>query len=170
MSAKSLTLAAVAAFSFVAPAMADTHIMIHDPYARSAGKAAKAGAAFMTIMNHGDEADRLISVTSDAAARVELNTHMEIGDGVMKMMHVEEGFEVPAEGARMLDRGGDHVMFMGLTQPWEQGDVLTVTLTFEKSGEMVVEIPVDLERKGGMGHEHMNHGEGSEDAHAGHDH
>ena len=96
MSVKSLTLAAVAAASFAVPAIADTHITIHDPYARSAGKAAKAGAAFMTIMNHGDEADRLISVSSDAAARVELHTHMEIGDGVMMMMHVEEGFEVPA--------------------------------------------------------------------------
>lgn len=169
MSVKSLTLAAVAAASFAVPAFADTHIMIHDPYARSAGKAAKAGAAFMTIMNHGDEADRLISVASDAAARVELHTHKEIGDGVMKMMHVEDGFEVPAEGARMLDRGGDHVMFMGLTQPWEQGDVLTVTFTFEKSGEMVVEIPVDLERKAGMGHEHMNHGEDNS-GHGGHDH
>ena len=42
MSVKSLTLAAVAAASFAVPAIADTHITIHDPYARSAGKAAKA--------------------------------------------------------------------------------------------------------------------------------
>jgi copper(I)-binding protein len=171
MSIKSLSLAAIAAVSCAVPALADTHIMIHDPYARSAGKAAKAGAAFMTIMNHGDEADRLVSVSSDVAARVELHTHQEIGDGVMKMIHVEEGFEIPAEGARMLDRGADHVMFMGLAQPWEQGDILTVTFTFEKAGEMIVEIPVDLDRKATMGHGHSSHGETTgEGDHAHHDH
>ena len=157
MSVKSLTLAAVAAASFAVPAFADTHIMIHDPYARSAGKAAKAGAAFMTIMNHGDEADRLISVASDAAARVELHTHKEISDGVMQMMHVPEGFEIAAGDMLMLERGGHHVMMMGLTESFEQGKVIEVTLTFEKAGDVVVEVPVDLKRKGGHGDHKMSH-------------
>lgn len=157
MSVKSLSLAAIAAFSFGVPAFADSHITIQDAYARSGGKAARAGAAFMTIVNHGDEADRLIAVASDAAVRVELHTHKEIGDGVMQMLHVEEGFVVPAQGQHALDRGADHVMFMGLKAPWEQGDVLTVTLTFEKSGDMVIEIPVDQDRKAGAGHGHSGH-------------
>ena len=153
MSVKSLSLAAVAALSFASSAFAESSIMIHDAYALSAGKVARAGAAFMTIMNHGEEEDRLISVSSDAAKRVELHTHMQVGDGVMKMMHVEEGFVIPAQGVHALERGADHVMFMGLNAPWEHGDVLTVTFTFEKAGEKTVEIPVDLERKGGMAHD-----------------
>ena len=50
-----------------------------------------------------------------------------------------------------LQRGGDHVMFMGLNQPFEDGSTISVTLVFEKSGEMTVEIPVDLNRNPMMG-------------------
>jgi copper(I)-binding protein len=38
-------------------------------------------------------------------------------------------------------------MMMGLTSSLDQGETISVTLTFEKAGEKVVEIPVDLERK-----------------------
>jgi len=81
-----------------------------------------------------------------------------MGDGVMKMMHVEEGFAVAAGETHMLQRGGDHVMLMGLNQELKQGDTITLTLSFEKAGDMVVEVPVDLARKpaaGGM--KHSNH-------------
>ncbi|MBP0484015.1 copper chaperone PCu(A)C [Sagittula salina] len=138
-----------AALAFAVPAGAD--ITIHDAYARSAGAMARSGAAFFVIENDGAEDDRLLSAASDSAKLVELHTHMEIGDGVMKMTEVPEGFVVPAGGTHALARGGDHVMLMGLKKPMEQGDSVTVTLTFEKAGEMVVEIPVDLDRQDGMG-------------------
>lgn len=134
---------------------ASAEIVIKDAYARASNT--MAGAAFMVIENTADSDDRLVSARSDVAKRVELHTHREIGDGVMKMVHVEEGFVIPAGGMHMLARGGDHVMFMGLNAPMEQGDMLTVTLEFESAGEMVVEIPVDLERKPG----HGGHGMGN---------
>ncbi len=137
------------------PAAAE--IVVKDAYARSSN--AMAGAAFMAIENTGPEDDRLIGAASDAAKRVELHTHRDMGGGVMKMMHVEEGFALPAGETHMLMRGGDHVMFMGLNSTMEHGDTVTVTLTFEKAGEQVVEIPVDLERKP----DHSGHG-----GHAGH--
>lgn len=158
MSFKSVTLAAVTALSFAAPALADGTIMIKDAYARSAGAMAKAGAAFMIIENHAHAEDRLISVSSDAAARVELHTHKDMGDGVMKMMEVEEGFAIESHGKHMLKRGGDHVMFMGLAEPWAHGDVVSVTLIFEKAGEIVIEVPVDLERKDAHGGMDQGHG------------
>lgn len=132
------------------PAAAE--IVVKDAYARSSN--AMAGAAFMAIENTGPEDDRLIGAASDAAKRVELHTHRDMGGGVMKMLHVEEGFALPAGETHMLMRGGDHVMFMGLNGTMEQGDTVTVTLTFEKAGEQVVEIPVDLERKP----DHSGHG------------
>ncbi len=110
----------------------------------------------MMIHNSGDEADRLIAVSSDAAARTELHTHLQGENGVMRMVHVEEGFELPANGEIAMVRGGKHVMLMGLTGPMEQGETVTITLTFEKAGDVVVDVPVDLERQdhGGM----MNQG------------
>ena len=149
MSLKTNVSAALAACLLAAPALAE--ITIEDAYARSAGKLAKAGAAFMLIHNSGEVDDRLVAAASDVAKKVELHTHIEGDGGVMRMVEVEEGFAVPAGGSHALQRGGDHVMFMGLNGPWEQGDVLSVTLTFEQAGDITVEIPVDLERMPGAG-------------------
>lgn len=156
MSLKTTLCAAVAAFALAMPAWA-ADIMVMDPYARVSTSNAKSGAAFMVLMNHGAAEDRLIAVTSDVAARVELHTHKEDSNGVMQMLEVEDGIALPAGGEHALARGGDHVMFMGLNRSLAHGDVVTVTLTFEKAGDVVVEIPVDLERKpGDHGHGH-NH-------------
>jgi copper(I)-binding protein len=150
MSLKSSLLAAVASLALV-PAAFGQQIEIHDPYARSASPMAKSGAAFMVIRNAGDSADRLIGADSPAAQRVELHTHRE-EDGVMRMIHVEEGFPLPGTGEIRMQRGGHHVMLMGLTAPFEQGATIPLTLTFEDAGEMTLDVPVDLERAPGAGH------------------
>ncbi|MBU2963273.1 copper chaperone PCu(A)C [Citreicella sp. C3M06] len=152
---KTFLLAGAAALALATSAQAD--IVIHDAYARSAMATAPTGAAFMRIENTGDSDDRLVSVASDAAERVELHTHISDANGVMKMAEVEDGFAIPAHGEHALQRGGDHVMFMGLRAPFEQDAKVIVTLTFEKAGEKRVEIPVDLARtpthgEGGAGH------------------
>ena len=159
---KTSLIAGAVALASVLPAFAE--ITIDDAYARSASPTAKTGAAFMIIHNSG-EADRLVGVSSDVAARTELHTHLDDGNGVMRMVHVEDGFELPADGMIAMQRGGKHVMLMGLNAPMEQGAMVTVTLTFENAGDVVVEIPVDLERQdhGAMQHGHggMNNGAGN---------
>lgn len=150
MSLRSLCLSAAALVAASLPALAGD-ISIEEPYARAATSMAKSGAAFMTIVNAGASDDRLVAADSDVAAKVELHTHEADANGVMRMVEVEEGFVVPAGGTRALQRGGDHVMFLGLTRPLEQGDTVTVTLSFEKAGDVVVEMPVDLTRGPGGG-------------------
>jgi len=150
MSLKSTAFAALTAVSLAVPALAQ-QIAIDAPYARSASPAAKTGAAFMVIRNTGDTDDRLIGASSPAAKMVQLHTHRE-EDGVMRMLHVAEGFALPAGGEIVMARGGHHVMFMGLTAPFEQGKTVPLTLVFETAGERVIEVPVDLDRKPGMGH------------------
>ena len=154
------TLIAAVAATFALPAFAGSDISIEDPYARAAGMNAMAGAAFFTIVNSGDEDDRLIGAKSDISKRVELHTHIEGEGGVMRMVEVEEGFPVEAGTTHALQRGGDHVMFMGLNGSMEQGDIVHVTLVFEQAGEIEVDIPVDLERQPNMsGGGMMNHGD-----------
>ena len=138
------TLLSSVALTLAATLPAWAEIEVSDPYARSSNP--MAGAAFMVIRNHGDADDRLIGVTSDAAARTELHRHLQTDDGVMHMVHVEEGFALPAGGELILTRGAEHVMFMGLTDPFEQDAIITVTLTFEQAGEVIVQIPVDQDR------------------------
>ena len=147
-----LLLSAALAACLAVPAMAgEPNLTIDDPYARSSSPAARAGAAFMTITNTSGADDRLVAVTTDAAQRAELHTHLEDANGVMRMIEVEDGFAVPAGGAAMLARGGDHVMLMGLTRPFVHGETITLTLVFEQAGEITVEVPIDLERQAGHG-------------------
>ena len=149
-----LSVASAALIALSTPLFAEG-IMIKDAYARSSTPSSPTGAAFMVLMNHTDQDDRLIAAASDVAKRVELHTHTSDDNGVMKMHEIEGGIALPAGGMHAMKRGADHVMFMGLTSPLEQGSEITVTLTFEQAGDIEVQIPVDHERK---------------PSHAGHDH
>jgi len=140
----------LAFFTLTLPALAGD-IMVMDPYARASSMKSTSGAAFMTIMNQTGADDHLVSAHSDVAMKVELHTHIETADGIMQMRHVEAGFPLPADGSIEMKRGGHHVMFMGIKTPFEQDDMITLTLVFEKAGEVVVQVPVDLTRKPGMG-------------------
>lgn len=133
-------------------------IQIEHQYARAASPVAKSGAAFMHIMNMGDQNDRLIAARTDAAKMPELHTHIMEG-GVAKMREVEGGFEILAGEAIILERGGLHVMLMGLTRPFLQGETITLTLIFENAGEITIEVPIDNERQANMQMDHstMDH-------------
>lgn len=156
MTLKSILLGAALSLSAL-PALAE--INFDAPYARASSPAAQVGAAFMVITNSGDADDRLVSATTEAAKRVELHTHV-ITDGIAKMMEVEEGFVVPAHGEVLLQRGGYHVMMMGLTAPFVQGETIILHLEFENAGMVMLEVEIDNERMEGMsggGMENMNH-------------
>ena len=139
MSAFRLALAALAL-----PAHAHDGIQVEDAYARAS---AQSGAVFMTIVNHAASDDRLLSARTDAAVRAELHTQTEDANGMMQMPHVPQGIAVPAQGSHALAGGGDHVMLMGLTTPLTSGDTITLILTFERQGEVTLDVPVDNDRK-----------------------
>ena len=109
MSFKS-TLATAASLSLLIPSVLAAEISVSDAYARASSKSAKAGAAFFVLENSSDSDDRLVGARSEAAKKVELHTHKESADGVMKMMPIEGGIVVPAGGSHALKRGGDHVI------------------------------------------------------------
>ena len=145
----SLFMAAMTAFFALSSgqmAAAGDGIRVEDPYARVMGASAKSGAVFMTIRNHSNNDDRLLSVTTDAALRAELHSHTEDANGVMRMGEVTGGFPIAGMETHPLDRGGDHIMLFGLTRAIPPGDTLTLTLTFERGGDIVVQVPVDNDR------------------------
>jgi copper(I)-binding protein len=121
-------------------------VVIADIYARANGASAKAGAAFMVIKNFTDEDDRLIGAATDVARKAELHTHTVDASGLTVMGPLEGGLAVPAHSGVAMKRGGHHVMMMGLKRPLNDGDVITLTLIFEKAGKITVEVPVDLKR------------------------
>lgn len=130
-------------------------IEVHDAYAIASRPGAPSGAAFMVVHNHGDAPDRLIGASSPAAERAELHAHVEDAGGVMRMVEVEDGFALPPGGELAMERGGAHIMLLGLGDAFADGATIPLTLEFEGAGAVVVDVPVDLGRLGG-------------DAHAGH--
>lgn len=153
--------AAVLGLSLVPlPAAAHDGVHINQPYARLS---AQSGAVFMVIVNHAAGDDRLVAAAApDVAEVVELHTHKEDANGVMQMVAVPEGFVIPGHGEHTLARGGDHVMLMGLKKDLKDGDTFALTLSFENSGDITVEVPVDSKRDasagdGMQGHDHNAH-------------
>jgi copper(I)-binding protein len=118
-------------------------ITVENAWGRPSPKAATAGVFYMTLINNGGEADRLVSARSDSCGMVELHESYDMGDGVMGMRPVEGGFiEIPAKGQVELKMGGLHVMCIEKLDDFQAGAVLNVTLSFEKSGEQTVEVEI----------------------------
>ena len=147
--------AASVAALFAMPALACDGFQAHDAYARTSTAMSQSGAAFMILRNTGSADCHISDVRSDIAMRTELHTHSEDAQGVMRMIHVEEGFDLPAQSERVLQRGGDHVMFMGLNRTLAQDDQFSVTFIFADGAEHTVDVTVDLERQP-RAHGHMH--------------
>lgn len=101
---------------------------------------------FFTIANAGDEADTLLGseVGTDIAADSGLHTVVMNDAGEMEMTPIEN-IPVPASGTVELKPGSLHVMLMTLNQELAVGDTFPLTLTFEKAGEMTLDVTVQAE-------------------------
>ena len=97
-------------------------------------------AAYMTIINKGQQADRLVSAKSDVAKAVEIHIS-EMVDDIMTM-HQVEGVDLSAGEHVELKPGGLHIMLIGIKTDLNAGDRVALTLGFEKSGEIEVEAEV----------------------------
>lgn len=125
------------------PALAD--IVVTAPYARSSSPAAHSGATFMVITNTGPEADHLEWVATGVAHRVGLYTNV-IENGIAKMPPVPEGFDIAPGKSLVLQRGGNHIMMMGISRPLQQGGHFAMILHFSKAGNVTVDVPIDNTR------------------------
>lgn len=125
--------------AFALPSLAFADATVSDPYARATPPNARNGAAYATI--NSTTGDRLLSVVTAAAKMAEIH-ETTVQDGVARMREIEGGLEIPAGGAVTLAPGGKHIMLMGLTGPLAEGAEITLTLTFEKAGEIEATAPV----------------------------
>jgi hypothetical protein len=115
-------------------------IQVRHPWSRATPPGAKVAVGYMEIRNRGVQADRLLSATSAVAKRVEMHITQREGE-VMKMRQVQS-FEIPARERYALRPGGAHFMLVDLARPLEKGERFTMTLRFERAGELEVELEV----------------------------
>lgn len=115
---------------------------------------AKSAAGYMVISNDGDTPERLLSVRTPFAKAATIHETVFGDDGVARMRPVVD-LVIPPNDVLVLEPGGLHVMFMGLTGTADEGDMIPVNLIFQNAGEVALEFMVDPQ--GGVDHSTMKH-------------
>lgn len=105
-----------------------------------AAKTGETTGAFMTIKNTGAETDRLVGASFAQAGMTQVHETV-IENEVMTMREVP-ALEIPAGQMVELRHGSYHIMLMGLTADLTPGETVTLTLKFEKAGEVAVPLTV----------------------------
>lgn len=115
--------------------------IIH-PNAKPTRPGVLSSAAYFSVKNQGSSDDTILSVSSDVAKHTEIHD-MKMENDVMRMFKVD-GVQVPAGQTLIFgDNNKLHVMLMELAQPLKVGDKFTLTVHFEKAGEVPVEVWVE---------------------------
>lgn len=148
---KVLLLAGLTWLSGFALAQADDvklgDLVIRQVWSRATIASVDTGAVYLEIDNTGQAADRLIGVSTPAAAMAHLHTtEMQGNTASMKAM---DGLDIPAGGKVILQPQKSHVMLMGLASPLKKGASFPLTLQFEKAGK--VDVNVAVESAGALG-------------------
>lgn len=100
-------------------------------------------AAYLTITNGGKEPDTLVAVASGAAASTTLHDVPGAVSGSTSGEHQPTGPLTIAPGQTIaLSPGRGHIMLEKLTGPLKVGDQVSLVLTFQRSGQLLVEAPV----------------------------
>ena len=140
---------ATAWFALAAPAAASGleagRVTIEDAWARPTAAAQRNGVISMVLRNRGREPERLLGVRTGRAKSAELHGTTVTVEGVPRMRPVE-AVEIPPGDRTELGVGGPHVMLVGLEAPLVEGASFPLTLVFERSGEVEVEVTVESRR------------------------
>jgi copper(I)-binding protein len=115
---------------------------IAHPWSQELPPNAPTVAAYFEIHNSGKTADRLLSVESPIAGIAQLHEHVKQND-LMKMQQVPS-VDIPAGGTVVFAPMAYHVMLLELQDRslLSDGKRFALTLHFEKSGDVTVEVAV----------------------------
>ena len=115
-------------------------LTIEHAWSKATIGAGRPGVFFVEITNAGSVDDALIGIATPAAGMPMLHETV-VQDGIASMPHAMS-IPVPADQNVQLSPGGYHGMLMGLTTALKEGDSFPVTLSFEKAGEVTVNVDV----------------------------
>jgi copper(I)-binding protein len=131
-------LAAATVTVMLATSVMAASVTVEQPWARASVTAN--GAGYLTVVNSGSEAVRLVGAASPVTMRAGLHNHV-MADGVMAMVQLDE-VEVAAGGRVVFAPGGLHIMLMGLYQPLRQGETFDLTLRFAAHEPITVSVTI----------------------------
>ena len=113
---------------------------------------AHAGAVYLTLENTGDAPDRLVAAEAAFATGVVFVAPVIDDGGVLTEREVEAIRVLPGQ-TLTLGPGGPHLVFQGLQRRFAAGEHVDVTLTFERGGEVAIEVEVEAPDDEDHGHD-----------------
>lgn len=114
-------------------------ILINNVWARPA-LAGNNSAAYFVIENNLKESEKLLSVESTIAEISEIHLSSNI-DGVMKMAK-QEFVEIKSGSTLEFKPMSYHIMLINLNRDLNVGDQFNLTLNFEKSGSLDIQVEI----------------------------
>ena len=132
------------------------HLVIDHPWSLELPPNAPTVAAYFVIQNKGSEADRLLSAGSPVAGTAQLHEHVS-KDGLMKMQQVQ-AVDVPAGGQVKFAPMAYHVMLLDVKDRSKltDGQSFALTLHFEKTGDVTVDVKVQRQAPQDAGPSHAH--------------
>ena len=148
--------------TLIAQSVLAAGIQVGEAYAYPTMPKMSQGGAFLSLTNTDDQDDVLLGATVDKkfAKKTAVEVHTHINDnGVMRMVQIKEGLELPAGKTQELKRGSYHLMFYGLNKPLKVGDKFDMTLKFKRNQPQTVTVTVreQQHQADGKGHNHEHH-------------
>ena len=115
-------------------------IAVIEPWASVTPGGVSQSAGYFILLNSSGDSDRLLSASSPRAARVTLH-EMSLEADMMRMRSLG-AVDIPVRGETVFAPGLAHLMFEGVTAPFQEGEAIPVTLHFERRGDVQVDFPV----------------------------
>lgn len=116
-------------------------ITIKQPWIRATPNGAEVAGGYVSIVNTGKTADRLVGGSVDGAATFEF--HEMSMDGNVMRMRATGPLDIPAGSTVTLAPSSRHIMFTGLRHGLTKGQPVSGTLVFEHAGTIPVRFSVE---------------------------
>lgn len=115
-------------------------INVQDAWARP-GFVGDNSAVYFVLTNPSTSPDNLIGADSDIADMAEIHLSKMDSAGVMTMER-QDLIVIPAGDTLEFSPGGLHVMLISLLKDFAPGDKFSLTLDFQRAGDITVEVEV----------------------------
>jgi copper(I)-binding protein len=99
------------------------------------------GRVYLTIANQGGEVDHLVAASTDVARTAEVSG-VRILQDVANQRHLVN-VDIPPGGKIVFSPGGYHILLRNLGHPLVAGERFKVVLTFEKAGDVPLDVKVE---------------------------
>ena len=132
---------------------ADSGLQVSEPWVREAPPTSRVLAAYLTLVNTGDNTVTVTAISSPDFKNAEIHRTV-IEAGVARMLPVKQ-LEVPAGGQLMLEPGGHHLMLFDPLRTLTAGETVTLIIHMNDGKQLSATAPVI--RKTGEDHSHHHH-------------